>query len=280
MARRLGSVAATVAALSLAAGLSATFAGEFAPSAAAAEPPQAGQSFRDCTDVCPEMVVVPAGRFTMGTRDVSEGPERFVTIAKPFAAGKFEVTFAEWEACVAGRGCTHNPDDGRWGRGNRPVIYVSWNDAKQYVAWLSRKTGKSYRLLTEAEWEYAARAGSTALYSWGDDAGRDNANCSGCGGEWNGKQSAPAGSFKANAFGLHDMHGNIWEMVEDCWHYGYVGAPVDGSARMTGCPDRDERVIRGGGLPQEPKDIRATVRNNRGRVERSSGVGFRVARTL
>ena len=267
-------------ALSLAIGSSAFCAEQLASSAAAAEPPQAGQSFRDCTDGCPEMVVVPAGRFTMGTRDVSEGPERLVTIAKPFAVSKFETTFAEWQACVAARGCNHNPDDSRWGRGSRPVIDVSWNDAKQYVAWLSRKTGKTYRLLAEAEWEYAARAGSTALYSWGNDAGRDNANCSGCGGEWDGKRSAPVGSFKPNAFGLHDMHGNVWEWVEDCWQRGHVGAPVDGSARITGCPDDAERVTRGGGLAQEPKNIRATVRNNWSRDGRSNGIGFRVARSL
>jgi formylglycine-generating enzyme required for sulfatase activity len=249
-------------------------------SPAAAESAQAGQIFRDCSDGCPEMVVVPAGSFTMGSAEFGEGPQRRVTIAKPFAVGKFEVTFTEWEACVAARGCSRNPDDSRWGRGNRPVISVSWDEAKQYVGWLSRKTGKSYRLLTEAEWEYAARAGTTTLYSWGDDIGRGNANCDGCGSRWDDKQTAPVGSFKPNAFGLHDVHGNIWEWVEDCWQRGYDGAPTDGSARTTGCPDDTQRVHRGGAFLHGPEAIRSTVRNNYSRDARANGVGFRVARTL
>jgi formylglycine-generating enzyme required for sulfatase activity len=280
MARKLRSTAGTVAALSLAAGLSAFSAEEFASSAAAAEPPQAGQNFRDCTDGCPEMVVVPAGSFMMGSAEFGEGPPRRVTIAKPFGVGKFEVTFAEWEACVAGRGCGRNPDDSRWGRGKRPVINVSWDDAKQYVAWLSRKTGKNYRLLTEAEWEYAARAGSTTLYSWGDDIGRGNAHCTGCGSPWNENQTAPVGSFKPNAFGLHDMHGNVWEWVEDCWDLDLTEAPSDGRARESGCPDDQRRVQRGGAFLHEPRVLRSTVRNSYGKDNRANGVGFRVARTL
>jgi hypothetical protein len=165
-----------------------------------------GRVFRDCPD-CPEMVVVPAGSFMMGSIDgADETPVHKVTIAKPFAAGKFDVTFAEWDACVAASGCKHKPEDQGWGRGNRPVINVSWDDAtKQYLPWLSRKTGKSYRLLTEAEWEYAARAGTTTSYSWSNDIGRNRTNCIGCGSQWDNKQTAPAGSFASNV-SLFDMH--------------------------------------------------------------------------
>ena len=146
---------------------------------ALAQPAPAGQSFRDCDDGCPEMVTLPAGSFTMGSSEPIQAPPRQVTIARPFAAGKFEVTFAEYDICVAAKACVYK-GNARWGKGTQPVISVSWDEAKQYVAWLSRKTGKSYRLLTEAEWEYAARAGSTTLYSWGNEIGSGNANCKGC----------------------------------------------------------------------------------------------------
>src|SRR5262249_33933509 len=148
-----------------------------------------------------------------------------------------------------------------WGRGKRPVINVSWGDAQEYVAWLSKETGKSYRLLTEAEWEYAARAGSTTDYSWGDDirkGGKVMANCYGCGSEWGNHKTAPVGSFAANAFGLYDMHGNVWELVEDCWRENYDGAPVDGSARPT-CDD-GWRVARGGGFGNLPRGLRSANR--------------------
>src|SRR5262249_7834856 len=159
-----------------------------------------------------------AGRFKMGSpddeldRSDSEGPQHAVTVAKPLAVSKFEVTFDDWDACTAAFACAQVPD--HWGRGQMPVINVSWEDAKAYVAWLSQVTGKAYRLLSEAEWEYAARAGTTTRYSWGDDAVAGDANCDGCGGGWKLQQTAPAGTFKPNAFGLHDMHGNVWEWVE------------------------------------------------------------------
>ncbi len=172
----------------------------------------AKQEFKECSQ-CPVMVVVSAGEFMMGEKS----DQHKVTIAKPFAVSKFEMTFDDWDACVVFAGCGQVSDSG-WGRGNRPVINVTWDDAKKYVAWLSKLTGKSYRLLTEAEWEYAARAGSTTAFSWGDDIGMGNANCDGCGSQWDRKQTAPVGSFAANAFGLHDMHGNVWEWVEDCWN--------------------------------------------------------------
>ena len=151
-----------------------------------------GQAFRECAKDCPEMVVVPAGEFMMGSPPTEkrampdEGPQHRVTIARPFAVSKFDVTFNDWDACVSVGGC---PREGRagdvdWGRDTRPVINVSWDDAQQYVAWLSQMTGKPYRLLSDAEWEYAARAGTQTAYSWGDEIGKNNANCNGCGSQW------------------------------------------------------------------------------------------------
>jgi formylglycine-generating enzyme required for sulfatase activity len=170
-----------------------------------------GGQFKDCANGCPVMVVVPAGTFMMGApesdadREDSEGPAHEVTIEKPFAVSTFAVTFAEWDACVAAAACPHVPD--AWGRGTMPVINVSYNDAKQYAAWLSQVTGKAYRLPTEAEWEYAARAGAKTRYSWGDDTGIGNTVCDGCGSRWDVQQTAPVGLFKPNAFGLYDVHG-------------------------------------------------------------------------
>jgi formylglycine-generating enzyme required for sulfatase activity len=214
-----------------------------------------GDGFSECTSFCPTMVMVPAGNFMMGSPeglgDDTERPHHKVTISKPFAVGRSEVTFAQWDACVAAGACPNAPDSG-WGRGERPVINVSWDDARQYTVWLARVTSKDYRLLSEAEWEYAARAGTTTAYSWGDkvvngnanrlvdgvttaaslrdEMGGGNANCGECGSQWDDKQTAPVGSFKPKAFGLHDMHGNAWEWVEDRSHDDYQGAPADASA--------------------------------------------------
>ncbi len=220
-----------------------------ADAAAAMHP---GRVFRDCNDGCPEMVVLPAGTFMMG-----EGSsQRRTSIAQPFAVGKFEVTFAEWEACVAGGSCTSNknPSDRGWGKGRRPVINVSWNDAKEYVAWLSRKTGQTYRLLTEAEWEYAARAGTTTAYWWGDKFDGSKANN-------NGSQTVPVGQFAANAFGLHDMHGNVWEWCEDAY-------------------DSPSCVVRGGSWLDNPDGLRSSNRLWYAPDYRDSYIGFRVARVL
>jgi formylglycine-generating enzyme required for sulfatase activity len=159
------------------------------------------------------------------------------------------------------------------------VINVSWDDAKEYVAWLSRKTGKAYRLLTEAEWEYAARAGTTTRYYWGDDIGKNNAKCNACGSQWGGKQTAPVGSFKPNAFGLYDMAGNVWEWVEDVYHDNYAGAPTNGSAWLQG-GDASRRVVRGGSWYVDPLFLRAAVRYRYASDDRSINLGFRVARTL
>ncbi len=223
--------------------------------AAAQRAPKPGEPIRDCNDVCPEMVVVPAGKFMMG-----EGSSaREVSISQPFAVGKFEVTFAEWDACVAAGGCKHKPDDRNWGRGRRPVINVSWNDAKEYVAWLSRRTGQTYRLLTEAEWEYAARAGNPGKWTFGDDErqlgdfGWYRANA--------GSRTQPVGGKKPNAFGLHDMHGNVWEWVEDA-------------------NDPSSRVFRGGAWSDSPQLLRSALRNRNEPTSRYGSIGFRVARVL
>ena len=244
-----------------------------------------GRKFRDCHD-CPEMVVVPAGSFLMGSprtemgRSDDEGPQRRVAIREPFAVGRYEVTFAEWEACVRAGSCERNPGDQGWGRGRRPVIGVRWKDARAYARWLSRETGQRYRLLTEAEWEYAARAGSTSRYAWGKKTGTGRANCSGCKSEWDRqKRTAPVGSFAPNRFGLHDMHGNVWEWTEDCWRKTYEGAPVDGSAYLAPefggkCP---LRVLRGGSWLNPVWSIRSANRSGIAyAIQRN--VGLRVAR--
>ena len=256
-----------------------------------------GDTFRDCAQ-CPDMVVVPAGRFTIGSspdeasRFENEGPTQTVTLARPFAVGKFEVRFDEWTACVQDQACRAPQDEG-YGRGARPVINVSWDDANRYVAWLTKKSGKPYRLLTEAEWEYAARAGSKGAHFW------DAPSASACtfanvsNPSINKKYNqtwtvfdcedgyvatAPSGSFKPNAFGLYDMLGNAWEWVEDCYHDSYKDAPTDGSAWTTG--ECASRVIRGGGWIDVPRNVRAAYRYGDSPGDRVGSLGFRVARTL
>jgi len=160
-----------------------------------------------------------------------------------------------------------------------PAINVSWVDAKQYVGWLSKLTGKEYRFLTEAEWEYAARAGADTRYSWGYDLGKGNANCDGCGSQWDLQQTAPVGSFSPNRLGLYDMHGNVWEWVEDSWHENYHVAPTDGSAWIRGS-DPSFRVVRGGSWRNESELVRAAVRVRRNADVRFDTLGFRVARTI
>lgn len=243
-----------------------------------------GEVFRDCGE-CPQMVVVPGGRFTMGSpgseegRYGDEGPQHRVTIPA-IAVGVYEVTFAEWEACVSAGGCGgYRPNDWGWGRGSRPVINVSWEDAQAYVSWLSRRSGFLYRLLSESEWEYVARAGTTTRYWWGDSVGRDRANCGECGSGWDGEMTAPVGSFSANRYGLHDVSGNVWEWVEDCWHGDYVGAPSDGSAWTSG-GDCSLRVLRGGSWSNYPRDLRSASRLRTSAGLRLAFSGFCVSRTL
>jgi formylglycine-generating enzyme required for sulfatase activity len=252
-------------------------------------PVPVGQSFRDCAE-CPELVVIPAGSFEMGSpsfedgRSGNEGPQRTVRVSGALAVGKFEVTFSQWDACVSSGGCSNRPDDRGWGRDARPVINVSWDEAQQYVRWLSGRTGKRYRLLTEAEWEYAARGRSVTPFSFGATISPDQANYDGnytYGGGRRGvyrQQTVPVGSFPANNFALHDMHGNVWEWVEDCYGDSYAGAPSDASVPVTGgtC---SARVRRGGSWGSTPLDLRSAYRYRGSPGLRVDSIGFRVART-
>jgi formylglycine-generating enzyme required for sulfatase activity len=241
-------------------------------------------TFKECTD-CPEMIVVPAGSFLMGSpasepgHKPAEDPQHTVTIAKPFAVAKLELTFAEWDACAAHGNCGARVSDGGFGRKGQPVINVTWDDAQRFVTWLSTLTGKSYRLLSEAEYEYVARAGTTTAYPWGDAVGKNNTVCVGCGSQWDGKQPAPAGSFAASAFGLYDMIGNVWEWVEDCVHNDYSGAPQDGSAWTAGA-NCDSRIARGGTWNVVPPSVRSGSRLFITSRSVYFNLSFRVARTL
>ncbi len=227
-----------------------------------------GEVFKDCAE-CPEMVVIPAGRFLMGSppgetgRFPDEGPQRWVDVPR-FALGKFEVTQGEWQAVMGS-----NPSRFSNCGVNCPVENVSWNDAQEYVRRLSQRTGQNYRLPSEAEWEYAARAGTTTAYFWGDrfDGGRAN----------NGSSTETVGRYPANAFGLHDMHGNVWEWVQDVWHDSYAVAPSDGSARMSG-GDASRRVLRGGSWNYAPQILRSAFRSGDSPDYRNYYAGFRIAR--
>jgi len=239
-----------------------------------------GESFRDL-DTAPEMVVVPPTKefFWMGSKDGegsdSERPRHRVTIAKPFAVGKYPVTFAEWDAALAAGGVKHKPETD-WGRGRQPVMRVSWDDAQAYVKWLSAATGQPYRLLSEAEWEYCCRAGTETAFSFGDKESDLDRHA------WywsnSGKQTHPVGEKAANNFGLHDMHGNVWEWCQDCWNDNYHNTPADGSARTTG--DCSRRVLRGGSWSDDPRDLRSAYRYWNTADNRDDDIGFRLARTL
>ena len=273
-----------------------------------------GQRFRDCPD-CPEMVVLPSGTFKMGTLEAAgcgdgdpwgvssaqtdwwsspiwycnEWPVHSVSVP-PFAVGVYEVTFAEWDACTAAGGCGgYRPSDEGWGRGRRPVVNVSWDDAELYVKWLSVRTGRRYRLLSESEWEYAARAGTTTPFHTGATISMYQANYNGRniyydgrdiygGGDWGAyrQRTIPVGSFPANGFGLHDMHANVYEWVQDCWNDSYRGAPRYGRAWESG--DCLRRVLRGGAWGKPPSSLRSAYRIRFSTAGRSSDVGFRVAR--
>ena len=254
-------------------------------------------AFRDCA-ACPEMVAVPAGVFIMGSppieqgRNPDEGPQRKVTFAQPFAAGKYEVTFAQWDTCVAEAGCMHKPGDNNWGRGKRPVINVSWNDAQQFVSWLTKKASTRYRLMTEAEWEYAARGTTKATdgqgqspFSTGPTISSSQANYDanfvyGVGAKMGiyRQKTLDVGSFKSNAFGLHDMHGNVWEWVEDCYKDSYAGAPTDGSAVTSRTCTLN--ILRGGSWNYYPQLLRSAYRYASAPGVRVEYAGFRVARSM
>jgi formylglycine-generating enzyme required for sulfatase activity len=243
--------------------------------------------------MCPEMVMAPAGSFTMGSpaseperNEHTDGQKQVgVTIARPFAVGKFAVTFDEWDASVADGGCKgYRPDDQGWGRGRRPVINVSWDDAEIYIDWLNAKTDKTYRLLSEAEREYVTRAGTTTPFWWGTAITSKQANYDGeelyRGGGNKGefrRQTVPVDSFEANPWGLFNVHANVAEWTEDCWNDSHQGNPGNGSARKTG--DCDTRVVRGGSWISLPQRLRAASRGRVSTDYRSGSYGFRLART-
>ena len=226
-----------------------------------------------------EMVVIPAGTFQMGCVSGvgcydDEYPVHKVMIARPFLVSKHEVTRAQWDACAVAGGCGRRLYEGYRRQVSHPMD-VSWDEAQEYVRWLSQETGATYRLLSESEWEYAARAGWSTAYSWGNEIGSGRANCDECGGRWDEENRwSPVGSFSPNAWGLHDMHGNSREWVQDCWNEGYNGAPSDGSAWQSG--DCSRRVVRSGSWNLEPRGVRSAFR------EAFSGYlfGVRVAREL
>lgn len=272
----------------------------FVASAAAESSPH--QTFRDCPE-CPEMVVVPAGRFVMGSpldesgRFDSEGPQHSVQVPS-FALAKDDVTVGEFAEFVRQTGYEIGecdwPQSATWQSPGfvpkDPVVCVSWNDAQAYVGWLNSKVRKTsaakaegpYRLPSEAEWEYAARAGTTTARWWGEPVGSGQANCNGCGSAWDNRQISPAGSFAANPFGLYDMLGNVWQWTDDCWNESYQGAPADGRPWTGG--DCSKRVLRGGSWSNFPKFIRSAARNRDDADHRSHDyanyAGFRVAKTL
>ncbi len=291
-----------------------------------AQPAAMSPSFREC-DECPEMVVVPAGSFVMGSpagerdRTHHEGPQRTVQVNVPFAAGKYEITrvqFAAFSRAVptpAQGGCVifdavkanfrrdETVRDRHWPGfvqgDDHPVVCVDWTEAQAYVDWLSKRTGQRYRLLSEAEWEYAARAGAWTSRPWGDDPALScrHANLAdetfakevsrGLGRTWypgwhacrDGYGfTAPVGRYQANRFGLHDMIGNVWEWVEDCWNESHAGAPGGSGPRLTG--DCALRVYRGGAWRGYPGFGRSALRSKVESGQRHALIGFRVARTL
>jgi formylglycine-generating enzyme required for sulfatase activity len=236
-----------------------------------------GEIFRDCPD-CPELVVVPPGDFVMGSPDIPyEKPERTITVPRPFGIGRREVTFAEWDLCADAGACKYRPDDHGWGRGNLPVVNVSWDDAKLYVAWMSQKTGQRYRLPSEAEWEYAARAGTRTPFWWGKDIGTGRAQCDTCGSPTT-KRVVATGSFRPNGFGLYDTAGNAAEWVEDCWNDNYRNAPKDAVAWTSG--DCRLRVLRGGNFTSKASEVRSAARFRYDEDVRYYANGFRVVRDL
>lgn len=271
----------------------------FVLTAQAQESALPGSGFRDCSN-CPEMVVIPAGEYGFGSppnefgSPYDEGYVLDITIGRPFALGKFEVSFDEWDACAADGKCV-TPEDEGWGRGRRPVVNVSWQEATAYVNWLSKTTGKRYRLPSEQEWEYAAQAGAPRARFFGiarneiclhanvyDEAsnsahefGWDYIACSDGFAE-----TAPIGSFKANAFGVHDMLGNVWEWVQDCLNpnWRFSRAPLDGRAFVEG--DCSQRAFRGGSwISNQPYYLRTADRYKFSGA-RYNDLGFRVARML
>jgi formylglycine-generating enzyme required for sulfatase activity len=233
---------------------------------------------KDCAN-CPTMVSLPAGSFTMGSSydDPSEKPPHHVTIGAPFAIGKYEVTVEQWNACADANGCPRLSPESNAVK-NAPARDLSWDDAQLYVKWLAKTTGKPYRLPTEAEWEYADRAGTTTKYWWGDQMRKGQANCKDCGDPWHKEGPESVGSFTANPYGLHDMNGSVWEWVSDCWHNSYQNAPNDG--RTWDAPGCNMRVIRGGSWREGGDYMLTSTRFKYSQSVRQSQDGFRVAKDL
>jgi formylglycine-generating enzyme required for sulfatase activity len=254
-----------------------------------------GDRFHECATKCPEMIVIPRGTFKMGSPDGEgereEHPQHEVTLAASLAISRFEVTFDDWDECASLGACNPKSDPG-WGKGRAPATNISWNEVNTYAAWLSKLTGKNYRLLSEAEWEYAARAGTQTRYYFGENPAGLCAHANVADKAWKRlspsyttidcddgfERVAPAGSFPPNPFGLYDMYGNVWEWVEDAFHPNYDGAPSDGSARSGG--EDSLRVMRGGSWISFPHLVRSASRIGRGALLNNSDVGFRLARTL
>lgn len=259
---------------------------------------ETGKVFRDCHE-CPELVIIPAGSFQMGTYDempsrANERPLHLVQISHALAVGRYPVTFDEWDTCVEDGGCGgyrpdhvgfRGPDEPGWYRGRHPVFRVNYQDIQSYLAWINQKTDGGYRLLSEAEWEYMARAGTTSVYHTGDALTLEQAkfrdretNYASKSGNWRVK-TVPVGSFPPNSFGIYDVHGGIRERVEDCFHLNYIGAPSDGSAWILG-GDCSKRITRGGGWNDILRNQRISSRRPYPVSARSVSYGFRVARTL
>ena len=241
------------------------------PAEARSNDGRTARSFRDrlkSGGTAPEMLSLSPGRFAT--------QRHVVTIGKPFAISRYEISFEEWDLCILRGGCNgYRPNDEGWGRGRRPAVNVSWYDAQAYVEWLSRETDGTYRLPSESEWEYAARSGASTAFGWGSVAGRNNANCDGCASRWDNSRTAPVGSFPPNAFGLHDVHGNVWEWVEDCW---------EGRKRTRQTPFNKDgcafRVLRGGSWTDKAKLLTFASRLRYAAENRTGDAGFRIVREV
>jgi formylglycine-generating enzyme required for sulfatase activity len=289
-----GALSGVTAVIALGIALSSLMAAAAAPEPTTLPPRSVPRSFRDCSQ-CPEMIMIPPGRFAMGTSPEEairlgiapnnrilpwQQPQHAVHIDKPFALGAAPVTRADYAAFAAEAGAQiagsgwESPGIAQTFRD--PVVRVSWRQANAYVAWLTHRAGKPYRLPTEAEWEYAARAGTTTAFWWGDDVGIDHTVCDDCGSEWDGKGTAPVRSFPPNPFGLFDMLGQVFEWTADCWNASYVGAPLDGSAWSSG--DCTLHPTRGGSWNLDSRYSRAGSRGRDGDDYEGNMVGLRVAR--
>lgn len=232
----------------------------------------------DCP-ACPLLIAVTPGSFSMGNDkdDVSERPAHRVTIGHAYALAKYPVTVAQWNACADAGACSRLPTDSNPAK-NAPARDLSWDDAQQYVKWLSKISGRPYRLPTEAEWEYAARGGTDTRYWWGNEMRKGTANCKDCGPPWGAKAPADVGSFPANPFGFFDMAGGVWEWVSDCWHNSYKGAPNDGSSWDE--PNCQTRVVRGGSWRDGADYMLTATRFKYDSSVRYNANGFRVARDM